>query len=599
MVGFFDKESGLSEAEDLYYNYISLECANKLKAYNFMGFVFHNISNFERAKEYLILGEDEFFIKETNIDEFIVNQVYTALVLIIEKDFNSAIFHLNRAEKLLGKVDDNTLYSMVYQNKGLATLEMGELESSEEYYRKALKLNDLDSFSLGFINQNLARINLKRGDFGMAKEYVGNAEQIWYDLKFGKGIYLLSIIQAKLFIKNEEYKKALNYIHNGRKAHEYANILLAGENYLLEAEIHENLQNEEAKAIALENAILNGDDLSDKQLDRALSELALIQNPKETNIVLINLVAKLRDQNKNQKRINVIRNKLMDTEIDEGETKIKTQFKYISALSTLLLLLLYLVYRLRKQKKSIEQLNKNLELSKKEVEDKVNRLEQKNEELEQFAFVASHDLKSPLKTISSFAGLLKEKYNGNEPDEIIDLISKSANNMTSMITELLKYSTLDEQLVVEKTNLKTLIDETIHSISTKIKESGAQIKIDGSCNQSIYCDKSLFAIVIQNLITNSINYGKENEVTVVSLSAKKISNDVIIEFNDNGIGIDPSFKDKIFNMFTRIKMKKVDGTGIGLSTCKKIIEKHNGTINVDSSLGKGSTFIIRIPAEIE
>jgi len=260
----------------------------------------------------------------------------------------------------------------------------------------------------------------------------------------------------------------------------------------------------------------------------------------------------------------------------------------------MLLLLFSLFLRIRKQKADIQQLNKNLKSSKVEIENQVERLKQKNKELEQFAYVASHDLKSPLHNISSFAGLLKRKYSSEEANEFLDIIVKSAKNMSEMISELLKLSTLDKQLNLENVNFEVLINETLQRIDTQIKDAKATINIDESCNRTIQCDKT-FINVIQNLVSNSIIYCKEDELPIISISALVDTKEITIRVTDNGIGIDESYKDQVFEMFKRLKTKKVEGTGIGLASCKKIVENHNGEISVESSVGKGSTFTIKLP----
>ena len=111
----------------------------------------------------------------------------------------------------------------------------------------------------------------------------------------------------------------------------------------------------------------------------------------------------------------------------------------------------------------------------------------------------------------------------------------------------------------------------------------------------ISVDKTLFMNVIQNLVANAIIYCKEDELPVISISAKSADKKITIHIADNGIGIEEPFQDKVFEMFKRLKTKRVDGTGIGLASCKKIVEIHNGKIAVESTVGIGSTFSIQLP----
>ena len=264
-----------------------------------------------------------------------------------------------------------------------------------------------------------------------------------------------------------------------------------------------------------------------------------------------------------------------------------------------MLFLSYLFFRNKKQKEQIERLNVNLQSSKIKIEEQVAKLIQNNKELEQFAHLASHDLKSPLRNISTFAGLLKRKYNSNETQEFLDMIIKSSQNMTAMISDLLRFSTLDQTPNIGNINLVLIIEHTLARINSQVKDANATIHIDESCDQIIQCNKSLFINVIQNLVVNSIIYCKEDELPIISISAFTNFKETIIKITDNGIGMDESYKDQIFEMFRRLKTKDVDGTGIGLASCKKIIDHHNGSISVDSKLGEGSTFTIKLPFNSE
>ena len=171
--------------------------------------------------------------------------------------------------------------------------------------------------------------------------------------------------------------------------------------------------------------------------------------------------------------------------------------------------------------------------------------------------------------------------------------------MSEMITDLLQFSTLDQQINIETINLKSLIKETLTRIDTQIQEAQATIKMEESCDQKISVDKTLFMNVIQNLVANAIIYCKEEELPVISISAVSDATKITIHIADNGIGIEEPFQDKVFEMFKRLKTKKVDGTGIGLASCKKIVEFHNGKIAVDSTVGVGSTFSIQLPVRNE
>lgn len=591
--------STIVEAEVIYDEYLTLACADMLLAYNFMGHVNYNNSNLDKAKEILLRGEIEFFDKEIEPEQFSVNQMYTALIFIVEKDYESALYYLSKAEEYALKSSDKTIHASVYQNMALLHLEIDELEKAEEYSNKAINTGGLDSYNIGYTYQNLAFLYFKQGNSEKSLELINKTKEIWNSLEFSKGKYLLSFIEAKLSIRNKEFTNGLSQLEYGRSVYQEENKLLLGENYLIEAQIQDSLGNNEAMLIAIENAILDSDDLSEEQLKKAISDLSELQDDSKTNVVLADLVSRLKLENVKQKEIDLNRNKVKDKETKEDESIIETRGNYLVLLGAGLMLLFVLFLRIIKQKGDIQDLNQNLKNSNLEIENQVNRLKQKNEELEQFAYVASHDLKSPVRTISSFAGLLKSRYSDDKANEFLDIITKSAQNMSAMISDLLKHTTLDQELNIQDTDLKTMIEETLKCIDTEIIESNTSIIVDDSCSQTLPCDKVVFSNVIQNLISNAITYCKEDVPPEIKISAVKANEQITITISDNGIGINEANTDQIFQMFNRLKAKDVEGTGIGLATCKKIIEKHGGTISVNSTFGVGSEFIIIMPIEMD
>ncbi len=584
-----------ADAKLLFDEYSSLDCADLLIAYNFIGYAHYDQSNLGQAKEYLIKGEDEFYINETRPEQFALNQMYTALILIIEKDYESALYHLDKAETFAENAADKYIIGSIYQNRGLLHLEMEDLTKSEEYYNKAIESKGLDPLAMGYVYQNLAYLNLKKGKLTQSEDLISKTKTLWNDLGNHKGKYMLSFCESELFIEKKQFAKALKSLENGRINYDQKTKLLLGKNYLIEAAIQDSLGNKEAKLTALQNAILNGEELSEEQLKQTISSLTELQEDSKTNLILSELVSKLKLQNTNQKKITVIRNKIMDKETAEDESLIKTQLIYLFILLGLLFLFAYLFFKINNQKSDIQRLNQKLETSNVKIQKQLKEVEQKNKALEQFAYVASHDLKSPLRTISSFAGLMKDQNLSEEANQYLDIITSSSKNMGNLITELLSYSTLDQNLEKTHVNLNQLINDTTNGIKSQLDESQASISIDKDCDCMITCDYTLFSTVIQNLIVNAIMYCKDDQPPTIDITCKTAGNQQIITVSDNGIGIPQAQQDSIFEMFKRLKIKKTDGTGIGLASCKKIIELHGGNISVDSTEGIGSVFIIELP----
>jgi len=234
---------------------------------------------------------------------------------------------------------------------------------------------------------------------------------------------------------------------------------------------------------------------------------------------------------------------------------------------------------------TIQKSEGNLEL--KNIE-----LERKNKELEQFAFVASHDLQEPLGTISSFVGLLQQQCHGKldvVTDKYLTYIFQASDRLNVLIKDLLDHSLIGAKKELEQLDCNKLLADALTNVYKTIKDSSVGIHADGLPVISGYPSemKQLF----QNLIVNAIKFRKEGITPQIYISAQRKDNYWEFAFADNGIGIDPQYNEKIFVIFQRLHTRvKYKGSGIGLSNCKKIVELHNGKIWVDSKPGEGSTF---------
>lgn len=226
------------------------------------------------------------------------------------------------------------------------------------------------------------------------------------------------------------------------------------------------------------------------------------------------------------------------------------------------------------------------------------QLQRSNEELQNFAYVASHDLQEPLRKITSFSNLLLTKYNDSLPDQgkqFIDIIQKSSKRMSKLITDLLNYSRVTTKaLPFTEVNLKEVIANVVDDLQILIEESKAEIKVQKVC--TLEADELQMHMLFQNLIINALRYRKKDTPPLIEISSKSVENQCIIHVKDNGIGFDEKYLDKIFIIFQRLHAKnEYEGTGIGLAICKKIVERHNGIITAKSEIEQGSTFIVQLP----
>ena len=261
-------------------------------------------------------------------------------------------------------------------------------------------------------------------------------------------------------------------------------------------------------------------------------------------------------------------------------------------------ILLYWGYSLKKK------LSKELQ----EKNDKIQRqsadLESKNKELEQFAYIASHDLQEPLNTISSFIGLISDDYSDSF-DEVgkdsLAFIKNASERMKRLIDGLLEYSRLGRTKDFSSVNLNHLIKEIKEDFAVILEKTGAVIHVKDI--PKVHGSELELRLLLQNLISNAIKFTEEGVAPVITISAVKELNtdDKSKDFwkfavKDNGIGIPEKHKDRIFAIFQRLHSRdRYQGTGIGLAHCKKIIKSHGGSIWLESEEGVGTTFYFTIP----
>jgi PAS domain S-box-containing protein len=233
-----------------------------------------------------------------------------------------------------------------------------------------------------------------------------------------------------------------------------------------------------------------------------------------------------------------------------------------------------------------------------ELRQRVRGLEQSNADLEQFASIASHDLREPLRMVVSYTQLLAERYRGQldeKADKFISYAVQGATRMQRLIDDLLAYSRLENP---GRPSLPTpasdALRDTLSDMRTTIQDSGAQIQY-GSL-PIVLVDPVQLTQLFQNLIHNAIKFRRE-EPPHIELTAEPEGGMWRISVRDNGIGIEKRYQDRIFTMFQRLhERSKYEGNGIGLATARKIVERHGGTIGLESTPGQGSTFFFTLPA---
>lgn len=243
----------------------------------------------------------------------------------------------------------------------------------------------------------------------------------------------------------------------------------------------------------------------------------------------------------------------------------------------------------------------DLKMAQKELEEKASNLKRSNEELERFAYVASHDLQGPLRTITSYLQLLEQRYFGLLGPDAKDFISFSvsgAKRMQQLITDLLNYSRLNSvPRPYQHVNLNELVFVVTKNLESAIQSKGAIIEYSNL--PVIFAEQYQLTQMLQNLIDNGMKFVKE-KVPHILINCTETADFWQISVSDNGIGIKEEFKDKVFQIFQRLHTEnEYPGTGIGLAICKKVADLHDGQIWFDSKEGEGTTFHVAISRHLK
>ena len=244
-------------------------------------------------------------------------------------------------------------------------------------------------------------------------------------------------------------------------------------------------------------------------------------------------------------------------------------------------------YEITRRKKAEEQLRVM-----------VGRLEHSNRELQDFASVAAHDLQEPLRKIQTFGDRLKTKFGPELSEEGNDYLGRmlsSAGRMRKLIDDLLTYSRVTSKgnpfQVVE---LSSLLKDVLSDLEVRIEQCGGKVEVDQL--PALDADPSQMRQLFQNLIANGLKFHRPGVPPIISIKAKVYRDQCELSVTDNGIGFDEKYLDRIFTIFQRLHgRQEYEGTGVGLAVCRRIVERHGGTITAKSTLGEGANFLVKLP----
>jgi PAS domain S-box-containing protein len=226
-------------------------------------------------------------------------------------------------------------------------------------------------------------------------------------------------------------------------------------------------------------------------------------------------------------------------------------------------------------------------------------LENSNKEMQDFIFVASHDLQEPLRKVQAFGNFLKEELGGGISAAAVDYLTRmqdAALRMGRLIEDLLQLTRVTTRAKpFERIALKQVLEDVLSDLEIRLKETGGRV-VAGDL-PTLDADPTQMRQLFQNLLGNALKFHKKGEVPVVEITAEASQGSCLIRVKDNGIGFDPKYNQKIFEIFQRLNGQEYEGTGIGLAVCRKVVERHGGKITVASAPGQGAVFEVVLPLE--
>ncbi|MCB0630444.1 MAG: tetratricopeptide repeat protein [Saprospiraceae bacterium] len=618
------KDIDLNEAVELCQR--SLKVANKIDypigicyAYNILGTLYDDLGvgdsayyYFDKALELAIEEEDQYALSVVKNNfglHYLIGGNYTLALKYFQES-------LERIEEPLYFVD----LKITYNNIGVIHEEQGNAEKAIEYYQKAgdfATANGDPLFGLlcyGYIAQMredydkaidcyqqalviyrkeedplhtgetlyyLGECFLGKKDYDLARQYLNESMEIYDGLERVSDVVEIYRTMAEVYEAEDRNDMALSLYHQALALSEQS------EQITLLVPVYKALARQYARQKQFEKAYqyqLKYQELNDEIYDNDTKErIAQLENNYEL-------------------AVNKAERERLEAEQAEKEAKVR-QSNFLAIASTILSIMVAIIafgfYRAGRQKKLLnKQLESKVRERTSEIEYVNQQLLESNQELERFTYIASHDLKEPLRNITSFINLIERKLEDRkdpELEEYMSYVTKNTRQMYNLIEDVLNFSRIAalDMREIDWVDLNLLMIDVQATLNGVIREKNAELIIEPL--PQIRAHQTHVSMVFKNLIENGLKYN-ESDKPIVRVSYTEEKKWYCFSVSDNGIGIDPKYHDQIFEMFKRMTTRdKYEGTGIGLAICKKIVSKYGGVFKVESREGQGSTFSFTWP----
>ena len=594
----------------------SLDYAAKADAHNNIGYIFKSLGEYQKAYQSLL---DALHFHDLAKDSSGIGQDYYALgsIFFYQKRFNQSLTYYQKAKTIFTAIDDKRLIYKSYAAIGYNYSKLNQLDKSYEYGFQAYEMAQNLDYKLGmaYSRGNLAEVHLMKNELKLAEKMFLEALQLKMEINDNWGVIGAHLSLMNAYLVSDSPDKAIPHLDVAHKiAKEIGSKTRLIEIYQGYERTYEAMNDyPEAYSFLKKYTVLRDSVLNEKTLEEmGLAKKRFELEKKESEIALLTFQNNNLEQRKKiqqlqtylilflafvlfisfwfvKSRLNLQKktNQLLEEKNEEIEHQNAALHETQSQLVEVNVLL--------------EQNNAILGSKNEEIAIKNKQLENSNEDLENFAYVASHDLKEPLRMINSYTALLKRRYNDmfdETGQEFMFFVTDAAKRMNVLLDDLLNYSRVGKSGTMD--NIIDVNDVLLivrSNLSKRLEEEKGIIQINKENMPSIISNHTQMVQLFQNIVSNALKFrGERDPLVTIDCSVKDGKN--IFSIKDNGIGIAPEHQERVFEMFKRLHTRdEYEGTGIGLSTCKKIVVKHGGDIWLESEHGVGTTFYFSIPVK--
>ncbi len=608
----FEQNSHLRDASSAYRNALLLQNvvddSAKMDIYVDWAIINKQLGNFKIAHEYYNYA---LTIAQQKDDKQIMSYAFNGIATLYSasSEFEMAIDYYHKAINIIGNDEHNADLMTPFRNIAMVYLKANNpvlaLKNAEKSYHLALILED--SVNLAACLETLGIIYAKTGQNDLALQK--NLEALKIIENIGdKRIQVDILMQiAETYMQLNQLDKAEFFFKRCLQNKEFFGYLnLPNFYYKIGNLYNKQGKNTEAR-ISFERSLALSEAGRFKDLIHK-NNVALAQTCQQLgdykNAYLCLETARLySDSLFNEENARNITQSQFVFNIEQSEQKYidlqlkQSRLRFTVAVLSFSIITLFLIYFLWQRGVN----NAALRYKNDEIELKNRRLEDSNEILRQFAYASSHDLKEPLRSISSFTHLIKQRYVSLLPPEALEymnFVTTGVNRMERLLSALLEYSTIivETNVKTQPVSLLSVLEDVTKNLQTTIQERNASVVYPETMG-SICISRLHLTQLFQNLIGNALKFtNKPPEITITCEVDKSF---YLINIKDNGIGMNPDYGDKVFRLFQRLnKSSHFEGTGIGLTICKNIVEKYGGKIWFESQEGVGTTFFITFPLDL-